>query len=341
MDNVLYGLARQIVSMRDYEANDEYVADSIEGGDKRGNGLSMEDIYKLPVRLLQALQGPRNNFPPHVRQVLKENGDAHIIDLEVCRKPIPNSIRQFANLISLGTLHRNVGHDDLYHLYLIIFLDNGRVFRIEKDHVIKMEAYSSGPCGMHVSLLNSDQTLSEFINNAVQQGGEGFFEYDVRFHNCQVFINSLLSANGLMTSDLASYILQDVEVILRDTPEISQKIVDIITGVASRADILLHGKNLRKKYKSMIKRPRRKLKGGAPPKKNTSVQSVFFKTKDGWTEDKAKDWLHDHGFSHSFGVDKKVTGELRYRQIDPSEFNTFRTHPLPKIGVDLVFGYRD
>lgn len=334
MDHILKNMAYQVQSLRDYEANDEYVADSIEGG------YAFEDIYKLPVRLFQALQGPRNDFPPHVREVLKENGGAHIIDLEVCRKPIPNTIRQFANLISLGKLHRNIGHDDLFHLYLIIFLDNGKVFRIEKDHVIKMEEYNAGPCGMHVSLLRPDQTLGEFINNAVEKGGDGFYEYDVRSHNCQNFINSLLSANGLMTSDLASYILQDVEAILRDTPDISKKIVDIITGIASRADIVLHGKSIMKKYKSMVKKPKKKLKGGAK-KKNTSVQSVIFFIKDGWTEDKAKDWLHDHGFSHSFGVDKKVTGELRYRQQSPQNFNTFRTHPLPKIGVDLVFGYRD
>ena len=72
--------------------------------------------------------------------------------------------------------------------------------------------------------------------------------------------------------------------------------------------------------------------GGRRPKMR--VQSILF-DRDLWTEAKARRWLKREGFR--YGKVDATERHLRYRQIDPAYFSTFRTIPFGKeTGIQAV-----
>ena len=60
--------------------------------------------------------------------------------------------------------------------------------------------------------------------------GDKFFDYQAISNNCQVFIQSCLAANNLLTLSLSTFIKQRTEGLLNDK---SRKIVNSITDVAA------------------------------------------------------------------------------------------------------------
>ena len=73
-------------------------------------------------------------------------------------------------------------------------------------------------------------------------------------------INSILTANGLNSETAKKFILQTPEQIFKHLPKGTSGVMDKITGLASKADVLLHGVG-KKKQKGkgfvplMLRRP--------------------------------------------------------------------------------------
>jgi hypothetical protein len=68
----------------------------------------------------------------------------------------------------------------------------------------------------------------------------------------------------------------------------------------------------------------------------SSIHSVIFDSSV-WDTTTAKQWLKDHRLTPIKRV-HRTNNTLRYRLIDPSEFNRFSSKKL-KNNITIVFGY--
>jgi hypothetical protein len=162
------------------------------------------------------------------------------------------------NMLSFGSIKRKMeqlGYDNLYHLYLIIHLSNGKIYRLEKNHRVIITdlrseiapsrglgssqskgglAPTRGDCQTLVYPENN-KTLNDFILTAEEKNISGFYRYSFK-DNCQKFLYDLLNSNGI--NKFNHFILQDTNDL---APSYIKTFVKGVTGVAGIADYIYHG----------------------------------------------------------------------------------------------------
>jgi len=196
-------------------------ADSLEG-----DGI-IASAYKL---LTGRYPGERA-----VKQLLETHGERRIAAVNVVREPIKGIYRWLINVATGGRFEEAVqkaGHDQLWHLGVVIRLDNGLAFTLEKNQKVTVspsKAYGRESQYRPVR-VPAGLTLAALITNALRAAGrERFFVYDAFSTNCQQFIATILNANGMMTPELRRFVYQDVAAIAKDLgwwPHIFQAVTD-------------------------------------------------------------------------------------------------------------------
>ena len=206
----------------------------------KGKGL-IKDVYKKV----------REYFLPHdlsskFKAKMKQYGNNNIVDITVARSPVQRIVQKLLNFITVGKydeMRKRLGYDDVYHLYLILTLDNGKRLRLEKNQIIQMTDYSSDKpdkSTMPVS-MGKPIKLNDFIDKGIKHMGiKNFVRYSANELNCQNFVNQLLTANGINTPELRKFINQDIEQLL--TP-LAKDIGQVVTDVAGTVTQLTGGKD--------------------------------------------------------------------------------------------------
>jgi hypothetical protein len=186
-------------------------------------------------------------FPPKSRKLIAEVGDEKVVSLRLERKPILG----WLNTITFGAYKRalkRVGYDRMYHLSVII---NDK-YRLEKNDVLNFVKFKETKVKKTEYLdvpipPEYDATINDLINATRDfMTPERFSAYDVQDENCQVFIKSVLEANGLLTPELDQFIQQDVESILKQFSG-SRKVITGITDLAAKINRLIEGEGRKKK----------------------------------------------------------------------------------------------
>lgn len=217
----------------------------IKSGFNKVNEVANEAVDRVKT----AITG-RQEAPPAVRSLLNKYGDKAISSIKVVRIPINSVIQGVLKIASEGdveTQRQKLGYDDLYHLALIISA-GGHTFKLEKNESVSVSSGSIPSDAQVMDVpLNKNILLKDFIDKAAN-GNHNFFQYSVQ-NNCQVFVSTLLSKSGLMTSELNKFINQSAESVLINSPA-TKKFANAITDLGSRIHILLHGRG--KKFKSHI-----------------------------------------------------------------------------------------
>ena len=75
-------------------------------------------------------------LPKSFRNILKKYGDNSINKIEVCRTPIDRVAKIFANIVTLGdwdNIVKRAGHDEMFHLYAILTLNDGTELLLENQ----------------------------------------------------------------------------------------------------------------------------------------------------------------------------------------------------------------
>lgn len=198
------------------------------------------------------LPGIRQDFPPYVRDLIAKYGDRVIDRISVCRKPLNSNLTTLINVVSLGQVNsqlKKLNYDDLFHLFMIIRIDDGTTLLLQKDEVVDMYMVTQtinvkgGSCIM-IDLKDKQIKLGDFINKTVRDVGPSIYLYDGQDNNCQVFIINLLKSNGLLTDDYKSFILQDIQTVLSTSPGWLRKIMNLATDSKALLNRLLYGKAL-------------------------------------------------------------------------------------------------
>jgi hypothetical protein len=201
-------------------------------------------------RFKAAISGPRKNAPPYVRDIIKEYGSLNIVRLVVCRTPIVKAIDTALNWISFGLWNQNkkkLGYDDMFHLYLIatVAQANGSLVDLtfEKNQTVEilkrgMKSSKDEVCIPVPMPGNMPIGLAHFFEKGEKLQGDKFWLYDPFNNNCQVFVKSLLEGNSLLNPQLLNFVYQPAEDILHG---FAKTVAQAVVGLASRADILIHG----------------------------------------------------------------------------------------------------
>lgn len=205
-------------------------------------------------RVAAVAKGIRNNYPPASRGVIAKNADGVVVGVKIRRQPIKSMINTALDYITKGrwsTAKRELSYDRMYHLGVILTLQmpSGATndVLVEKNQVISVtERYTVEP-DINYFVLPPPQppvTLAQFLERAEKAGGPDYFKYDAFTNNCQMFVDLLLSANGINTPEAKAFVLQDAEALLRELPVYVSPVAKIVTNLAGLADVAIYGEGM-------------------------------------------------------------------------------------------------
>ena len=205
---------------------------------------SQEGGFILPAIAIKLLADKLlSKRPKAITKWLKEVGDERIQSIQVCRNPVTKVIKNLINIVSLGMLKRKMkdkNYDELFHLFLVIRLENGKIYSLEKNQRVTVhtgnKSNDQSDCTSLFALRNYGYpTVREFLNNAEKLKIKGFYQYDGLINNCQKFILDLLNANGIIKYN--NFIKQDTNVL---APSYVNAISKGLTNVAGLGDFLIN-----------------------------------------------------------------------------------------------------
>jgi hypothetical protein len=186
---------------------------------------------------------PTDLYPPSIRSLIEQQGNAIIDNVEVMRVPINHLITKVGNLVTRGMLGQKMAElniDSLRHLYLVIRV-NGINYLIEKNQVLQAmiappsregaETINLGPPKVQITVGQLfAQLLAEDPHINI---------YDAFKSNCQGFAGHVLRILGLWGGSTISFVQQNVSELVGDIPK---KIARTATNLAAIADVWIHGK---------------------------------------------------------------------------------------------------
>lgn len=201
-------------------------------------------------RVKTAITG-RTSMPSVVKNLVDKYGTEKVTDIQIARTPVNSVITGVLNALSGDTIDQNMkklNYDNIYHLYMIVTLESGYKFKIERNESISV---SSGDVSSNSEVINvpiKPVSLSDLIEKG-SSGNSSFWTYSST-NNCQRFVADLLSKNGMMTTELKNFILQDANELLSDSPLV-QKIADTVPDIFDRLKILAFGAGKKKRKRKI------------------------------------------------------------------------------------------
>ena len=190
--------------------------------------------------------GKVKNFTDKLRPVkigdkltllLSKYGDISITKIEYSRKPLQKAISTALTAMSLGkveNIKNKMGYSDIFHDGVIVHLQSGDTFRLEKNAVIELNDFIREP---GETLYNVPFTKQLTINILLANGkgsNQSFYEYDHTKNNCQCFANDIIVKNGLSNPELEEKIKkQDSHQISGTLPNEVNDVMNIATNLGA------------------------------------------------------------------------------------------------------------
>jgi hypothetical protein len=204
-----------------------------------GNGV-LGDIYD---RAKYFITGP-NQRSPNLNNFLKEYGRLKIKQIMICREPVNSIITNLINVASLGQLKENIkkqGYDNIYHLYMLLKMDNKRVIRLEKNQNVQIGFVNSANPKEFIQINANNIPLNFLFENAEKKMPlDKLYRYNPVSSNCQIFLRDMLQSSNLLTDNLNNFIMQDSEKLLEKDGFLNN-ILEKLTDTASNVSIALTG----------------------------------------------------------------------------------------------------
>ena len=166
-------------------------------------------------------------FSQQIKRLLKKYGNQKIVGLRIGRRPINPLIEKAFNIISGGQwekLRKQYYYDKLFHLFLIITLDDGTVISFEKNEVVTMTE-NDARCSMkdvecmEIEYPVGSLTLNDLVKKPLERIGQyDYFVYDGFQSNCQMFLRAILQTFNLYSSKVNNFVYQDITKIIEKLP---------------------------------------------------------------------------------------------------------------------------
>lgn len=207
-----------------------------------GKGNKVGDFFKSVGQKIKKLFSPDlENFPKGAQKILKQYGDLPVIGISLLRTPLPNILNRVLSILTLGGIDRakkQMKYEDLFHLYLVFDVAGGKQVIVEKNErpdVSLSVKTRQGAQSMSVPIpRGAKYSINEMLQKTINDiGKRHFFQYRAFSWNCQDFIRNILNSNALLSPQLDKFIMQDVNKIVQDVPEFSQRIGNLATDAAA------------------------------------------------------------------------------------------------------------
>ena len=229
--------------------------------DKRGRPKKVVeggDIIRSITDYGKAIIYGRKDYPPKVRGILNKVGVQKITNIIIKRTPVPSVLTGALSLFSLGKFGKRVerAYDDLFHLYVILTLENGQNVLLEKNEVINMDIDPKNrPNTESKNVVGTIQPVSlndMLLNTKKYMGDTKFYGYSARDNNCQDFIVAFLKSNNLGNNDDFTFIKQNTKDLFNNLPSL-RKLSNTITDIGATANVILTGKGVLDNYDMLLK----------------------------------------------------------------------------------------
>ena len=196
----------------------------------------------------------RSDYPDVQKKMIERYGGTAITGIKIGRTPLPSLIKYAINLVSLGSfqkLLKQSPYDKLYHLFCIVTLETGTKIILEKNEAINMKTVTSyNPKNTQyeeATYIPSGLTFKELLDNGQKIQGKKWFVYNAVSNNCQDYIIALLKGSSILTKQLQDFIKQDVKTLFETLPG-TKKVMDVVTGIGNKIDIIKKGGKLEYHY---------------------------------------------------------------------------------------------
>ncbi|MCW3101331.1 MAG: hypothetical protein JWL77_6949 [Chthonomonadaceae bacterium] len=214
---------------------------------QHGGGL-WSFVRTFASRAHNAIVQKTSEMPKLITQFLQKHGNQRIVQLYLGRKPLQTGIMVLGNLISRGELDRvrsELTYDKVAHSYLLLKLQDGLEFILEKNERVMIKTVISGDDRkeLYAIPLSKDVTLKQFIENAALVEGARLWKYDAVNTNCQRFCYDMVKDSHLMPSDprtLNALTPQNAGKLI-ETLGGKDGIVKFVTNLGSYVDVIKNG----------------------------------------------------------------------------------------------------
>lgn len=271
--------------------------------------------------------GRGDALPPEGEKILAEYADQPIISAYVNRNPVQQGITEVMNALTLGKFKKRMERksiDQLFHLALIVKLQNGKSVVLEKNEKINVSLNTKRPKDSHRMgvLVPQGITLGSLIEGGKSILGDKFYTYAAVDNNCQDFIMALLKGSNMGDAEVYTFVKQDTMDLFKGFGYL-KNISNTVTDLAGRMNEIVLGAGLGAvEGEGFVNR--------VPDKsENHIVQSIVFMRDQGWTVPQAKKWLKDNDYFYD-EVDKKPN-QIRFRQYNPEDLKVKRHYISEKI----------
>lgn len=187
----------------------------------------------------------RTKYPPDQQKLIDKYGDIKVVSATIGKNPLSSFLTGILNVLTLGGFQQFINkspYDKLFHIYIILHLENGTNILVEKRPSIQMKVVVSynPPKTQQIKTSVPGITFKTILDNTQKKQGSGYFTYNASSNNCQKFILDMLTANRLYTPYLKDFVYQDVSELFKMYGP-AAAIVNATTGAAEVADIIKKG----------------------------------------------------------------------------------------------------
>jgi hypothetical protein len=186
------------------------------------------------------LFGAKLDFSNKIKKILKKYGDKKIRAIRIGRRPINSLVEKAFQIISLGKWEENrkkYPYDRLFHLFLVLTMDDGTVISFEKNSIVTMTENDSRCSMKNVECIELEYpadsiTLDELVKKPLARiGKEKYFVYQPFDQNCQIFISEVLKTFNLYSPKAKEFVYQDISEIVERLPFYVKYVAKTITDI--------------------------------------------------------------------------------------------------------------
>lgn len=186
------------------------------------------------------LFGAKLEFSNKIKNILNKYGNQKIRSIYIGRRPINSMVEKAFDVISLGKwskLKNQFYFDKLFHLFLIIQLDDDTVISLEKNSIVNMNE-DDARCSMKdtecvkIDYPTDSISLDDFVRKPLERiGKDKYFVYQPFDQNCQIFLRDVLTTFGLYSKKVDDFVYQDITDIVKRLPWYVKYVAKAVTDV--------------------------------------------------------------------------------------------------------------
>jgi hypothetical protein len=147
------------------------------------------------------------NYATSSGKVLNNNGNKKITGITLMRTPIEAS-----GLLKVTKIIEDKPYDTLFHLFMVLTMEDGTLLALEKNEVIKLSVYNGRKGAEELKISKPpSRTLAKVVEKTEDRMGYSYHRYDAIKNNCQDFLMNILTANKFGSAAAKAFIKQDVK----------------------------------------------------------------------------------------------------------------------------------